>query len=189
MRHFPGFIEGKQIMAIITLNGEVRGVDLDTGFIDRVRAMTEYEISNHEAGVTRVDYTEEVYVKDTPQRVMDVIGAANEGGKFGKLTMKNGEPVWFRGGSAVGPVRIAKTSIEDGLSSALRIGGRLQFVVEKPARVKEVIEAAGGSGLPPIDMEVFSTKDEEEFTRMLSTSEVWDFDVPELRVKSKVVDR
>lgn len=64
------------------------------------------------------------------------------------LTQPGGSPVWFNPAKSSGPIPVASPG-KDGINSALLIGGKRQYVREKPETVRAKIEVGGGEVQPP----------------------------------------
>lgn len=172
-------------MPKIKLDGEVREIEVLTDQFKRVRHITRSEKDeSHGSAETRIDYTQPLYVTNKPGAVMKLVLAdAGEAGLFGKLTMQDGEPVWFRGPSnAIGPVPITKGVKAAGINSALKLAGKIQFVRETPDQVATVIEAAKGTVVLDLGPQIESGIEAQTFESTLSDDSVWDFDVPELKI-------
>ncbi|WP_156394402.1 hypothetical protein [Mesorhizobium sp. Root172] len=74
---------------------------------------------------------------------------------FISLTQPGGQPVWFDGAKAKGPTFVSdaqKTPDWIGkINSALKIGGKVQYVKNTPQEVYDAIKAQGGVAIPPIN--------------------------------------
>lgn len=102
--------------------------------------------NSHIDGLAFPDY------RDQPADVASRVAA--EVKTFINLHQPGGKPVWFDGKKAQGPIFVPSTNSGSGVGgqakSALKIGGKVQYVNETPDEVYAAIKAQGGKAEPPI---------------------------------------
>ncbi|WP_152579651.1 hypothetical protein [Bosea sp. LC85] len=123
---------------------------------------------------TRVDGVEPMLVIELPEFVASTVKANSP--TLAKLSLPDGNPVWFNAENASGPLRLVPSQKVSGALSALLISGKRQYVANTHDEVAEAIAAAGGSPLPiPVDSFLTTTL---IFLRTLrgtaSTEKDWD---------------
>jgi len=173
-------------LTIITLRGENGDVAVETEQLRRFRRATDSEKTTHPSASARLDYLTIIYVRNTVDEIISRIQSADasEAELFGKLSMVDEKPVYFRGpGNAIGPISIGPSLARDGIHSALRISSKIQYVRETPQAVHDVIAKCRGTAVPPIDVGVFSQRSLDELETTFGLGEEWDADVTELAIK------
>ncbi len=90
-----------------------------------------------------------------------------------RFTHRLGAPVWINLQAAKGPMPLAPNHHVPGLSSALDIGGKRQYVRESPEEVRSAIAAAGGDA-QPIPEEGLWVQGRETLREILGSLEAWD---------------
>lgn len=90
-----------------------------------------------------------------------------------RFTHRLGAPVWINVHEARGPMPLAPNRNVPGLSSALDIGGKRQYVRESPEEVRNAITAAGGD-VQPIPDEGLWVQGRETLREILGRLETWD---------------
>jgi hypothetical protein len=94
------------------------------------------------------------YCTEPPHIVVDLVDEARLASKqlpMATLTLPGGQPVWFAGELAEGPIKLLPGEIGDGIHSAFKIGDLLTRVRDMPDEVAEVIRAAGGKAIKPVE--------------------------------------
>ncbi|TGV61105.1 hypothetical protein EN784_01510 [bacterium M00.F.Ca.ET.141.01.1.1] len=142
--------------------------------IIRVRQTTLNDGPNGNSRISDVVYGNELY-NDVATVVAKSVAA--EVKTFISLTQPGGDPVWFNGATAKGPVFVSKADQTPDwsgkINSALMIGDKKQFVKNTPQEVYDAIQAQGGVAIPPKKNE-FSVDAFKELEGGAATSEVWD---------------
>lgn len=90
-----------------------------------------------------------------------------------RFTHRLGAPVWVNAKAAKGPMPLAPNHNVPGLSSALDIGGKRQYVRESPQEVRTAIAEAGGD-VQPIPDESLWVQGRETLREILGSLEAWD---------------
>ena len=168
-------------MALIKLIEDTQEISVETDAMVRFRSTTESERDFHPNQATRIDYNRTLYVRQKPDEVEAAVTGVGERLAFGKLTLPNKWPVWFKGKGANGPVTAPPSLVKEGILSALVLGGKIQYVRDTPQEVYDAIMKAGGTPVPPIP-QIMSETDTQILEQQLSTDAVWDSDIKELRI-------
>ena len=151
-------------------------LEIAAGSIDRVRQTTYNDGPTRKAANSRVDWSPRTDL--FKELAADI--AANvkkEVQTFIDLPQPGGEPVWFDGKKANGPVFVSKAQRlahkVGKINSALNIAGKVQFTRATPQEVYDAIKAAGGTATPPYD-ESFIDEIVGELKEWFSPAEIWD---------------
>lgn len=96
----------------------------------------------------RIDANSTFDVVDDPQEIADKVSAVVKK-KLGKLTLPNGNPVWFRGPSTQGPIWIPDGEKDMKTKSAVLIAGKRMFVHNTPEEVAAIVGEADGDVILP----------------------------------------
>jgi hypothetical protein len=103
--------------------------------------------SERESGaLTRIDWIQTMLVKEPPEAVVTLVGAALP--SLGKLLLPDASPIWFNALAAEGPLPLADGKLQNGVLSGMVLGSRLQYLSSSPQQVHDEIAARGGSSLP-----------------------------------------
>lgn len=105
-----------------------------------------------EAGNSRIDGPHYPFYLDHPA---DVAAAVKEQiASFISLRQPAGQPVWFDGAKAEGPLFVnsydSRPTPGGQARSAVKIAGKLQYVNDTPEAVFAAIQGQGGAAIPPI---------------------------------------
>lgn len=130
--------------------------EINVGSISHVRHIVKrLELPEEFGAETRIQVGgKHYYCKERPTVVADLIDEARHADgrqALSRLTLPGGQPVWFAGEMAEGPVRLTSREIGDGIHSAFRIGDLLTRVRDMPDEVAEVIKAAKGKAKKPAE--------------------------------------
>jgi hypothetical protein len=167
-------------MAVIKLTGETGAItEIETAVFLRMRAILNSERQLHNAN-TRIDHAFISYVKEQPEAVAALIAATPEQRRtLASLTMLNGQPLWFNGEKAQGPLPIPDSVRQSGARSGVKIGQKVQYVLNTHQEVAEVIGATEGDRLP-IPGEGFDARIPEAPPQVTppAPDAVWDPNIP-----------
>jgi hypothetical protein len=110
--------------------------------VDETRVIRIRHTISGEDGKTRIDWAMMSLVKESIDDVVPIIRAKLA--SLASLTDLANKKVWFDAKQAVGPLPITDMERNRGFNSSFKIMGYLQYVVETPDQVRQVIKAAGG---------------------------------------------
>lgn len=157
-------------------SGQVIAIDA-SDFVRIRRAYASYDGPN---GNTHVDWIQPDLVMEEASALAGLVSAERVAQNLlalARLTLPGGDPVWFNGTKAVGPLYIGPTNRFGGVNSSLQIGGKLQLVAETPQQVAEVVAAAGGKVIPIREDSAVTTMKADAVFRL----EIWDADLVETK--------
>jgi hypothetical protein len=136
-------MESKAVIELTT-PGNTK-VHIDGKRVVRARAtLPKEEITN--TARTRIEWVTMSFVTEPLETVVPLILA--ELPSFTSLTTRDGSKQWFDAKKAIGPLPLGSDNIDKVVKSAIQIGSQKIFVIETPAEVRSVLEAAGGDPLP-----------------------------------------
>jgi hypothetical protein len=110
--------------------------------VDETRVIRIRQTISGEDGKTRIDWAMMSLVKESIDDVVPIIRVKLA--SLASLTDLANKKVWFDAKQAVGPLPITDMERNSGFNSSFKIMGYLQYVVETPDQVRQVIKAAGG---------------------------------------------
>jgi hypothetical protein len=113
--------------------------------IDEARVIRVRNAITTEQGKTRIDWAMMTLVEEPIEEVVPIIRA-----KLDSLTALSdlaNKKVWFDAKKAVGPLPITDIQRNSGFSSSFKMN-YVQYVVETPDQVRDVIKTAGGDPVP-----------------------------------------
>jgi hypothetical protein len=111
--------------------------------VDETRVLRIRHTISDEAGKTRIDWAMMSLVKEPIDAVAPIIRAKLP--SLTSLTDLAGKKVWFDAKQAVGPLPITDSQRTSGFNSSFKIMSYLQYVVETPDQVRQVIKDASGN--------------------------------------------
>ena len=124
---------------------------------------------------TRIDWVQTMLVRETPEAVVTLIGAALP--SLGKLLLPDKSPIWFNALAAEGPLPLPGDRLQEGVLSGMVLGNKLQYLASAPQDVRDEIAARGGNSLPvPAPFKSLSPKEQGNARSMIAPMEVWDAD-------------
>ncbi len=144
-------------------------LDLEANQVLRIRK-TDPRLDN-DLGNTLINAGQTFFVQEESAAVAAAIKA--ELPSLYRFTHRLGAPVWVNVHAAKGPMPLAPNRNVPGLSSALDIGGKRQYVRESPEEVRSAIAAAGGD-VQPIPEESLWVQGRETLREILGSLEFWD---------------
>lgn len=144
-------------------------VHIDPRFVVRVRQTVP---GLGEPGVVRVDGLLHRFYNDPPALIADAVRATVK--TFINLTQPGGQPVWFDGARAAGPVFVSSPNLSGQVRSALQIAGAVQYVSNTPQEVFEAIQKCGGQTQPPMS---YRTERDAVEPDSDGSTPVWDMNI------------
>ena len=111
-----------------------------------IRIRSSYPSEANDTARTRIDWVGLLFVREEAVAVAQQV--SGEHPNLARLTLPNGDAVWFDAKRADGPIRLLPGEKDASTKSAILLAGKKQFVSNTPAEVSAAIAAAGGTPLP-----------------------------------------
>lgn len=161
--------KGRRDMTIELTRSDGVKVAVDPRLVIRIRQTVP---GMGEPGAARVDGLLHRFYNDPPEAIAGAVRATVK--TFISLTQPGGQPVWFDGARAAGPVFVSSPNLSAQVRSAFQIGGTTQYVGNTPEQVYEAIRSCGGQAQPPFThrLETIAPELDEPVS-----SPVWDMEL------------